>query len=119
MTALIGSSFRVGDIVTFRNGMIGAITLNKRMALVNQNGIVTAAKHMPDAEAYLQLNEAVQIDVAVKDPESKSLYDKLKIICIWCDPERQQRLGITVVDECDYDVADAGYSPQQLQQIAA
>lgn len=119
VAALIGSTYRVGDIVTFKNGMVGAITLNKRMALVNQNGIKAAPKHMPCAEAYLQLNEAVQIDVAVADPNSKSLYDKVKLVTLWATEERIKRLGITIVDEADYVVVSDGYSTEQLQKIAA
>ncbi len=119
MSKLLGTTFKHGDIVTFKNGMVGSITLNGRIALTNQNGITTPPKHMPDAEAYLQLNEAVQIDVAVKDPNSKSLYDKLKLVTIWCEEERKQRLDIEVVDEADFESAPSGYTTQQLQQIAA
>ena len=62
-----------GDIVTFENGMVGAITVERRVAMMDRKGHVTKTGHMPLFAAYNANYCVVRIDARNSDQEDYTM----------------------------------------------
>jgi hypothetical protein len=58
-----------GDVVTFENGMVGAITEDRKVAMMDRKGHVTKTGHMPLFAEYNAKYCVVRIDSRNSDRE--------------------------------------------------
>lgn len=59
--------FDPGNVLTFKNGMVGCITKTHRLALVNRQGCAVSFHRMPSVGEYVHKNDLLTIERSPKE----------------------------------------------------
>lgn len=66
---MTNSRFQPGDILKFKNGMVGCVTNHRKLALVSPQGWSTPPQHMPKLDDYLERHEVAYYERPTKRDE--------------------------------------------------